>query len=108
MREPRPIICLNSVMELMRLSNTTSLTVRVYAGAQELGGCGDDGIAALGVDEVVQFGFALCFIARDAHDVFAVLCGEVPILIDQRLAHSLRVIYVFAEHDGFSGIGRSL
>ncbi len=59
------------------------------------------GYLALGEDEVIELGFALFVIARDTHDIFAVLRGQIAVFIDQCLTHALCVVDIFAEDDGF-------
>ena len=101
MRVPRPMICLNSVIELMRLSSTISW--QVCASTPVVISCdvvAMTGIGRFGVDEVVELRLALVVVAGDPHDVLAVGGGEVRVGVDQRLPHPLGVVDVLAEDDG--------
>ena len=73
-RVPRPMICLNSVIDLIVLVEHDELAgLRVDAGGHQLRGRGDDRVALVGVDEVVELGLALVVVAGDPHHVLAVL-----------------------------------
>ena len=101
MRVPRPMICLNSVIESMRRSST--IRWQVWASTPVVISCevlAMTGIGGFGVDEVVELGLALVVVAGDAHDVLAVGGGEVGIGVDQGLPHALGVVDVLAEDDG--------
>ena len=80
----------------------------VHAGRQELRGGGDDRIAALGVDEVIQRPLALVVVAGDADDELAevarLLRHPAGDLVDQGRPHPLGVVDVLAEDDGL-GVG---
>ncbi|MNE34618.1 hypothetical protein D3C80_1283470 [compost metagenome] len=73
----------------------------IDAGGHQLAGGGDDRVALFRVDEVIQLGLAFLIIAGDAHDVLAVLCHALGVEVDQGLAHTLGVIDIVAEDDGF-------
>ncbi|MNQ58901.1 hypothetical protein D3C85_731200 [compost metagenome] len=73
----------------------------IDAGGHQLAGGGNDWVARLRVDEVIQLGLAFLVIAGDTHDVFAILGHALRVEVDQGLAHALGVVDVVAEDDGF-------
>ena len=94
------MICLNSVIDLMRLSST--IRRHVWASTPvliKLRGAGNHRVGRLGVDEVVELGLALVVVARDPHDVPAVGGCEIGVGVDHGLAHALSVVDVLAEDD---------
>src|SRR3990167_1551439 len=100
MRVPRPMICLNSVIELMRLSSTMRWQVCASTPVDMLRGGGNDREGGFGIDEIVELCLAFIVVAGDAHHVALIGGGEVGIGVDQCLAHAFGVVDVFTEHDG--------
>ena len=78
----------------------------VHSGGKKLGGGGDDGELGFGVDEVVELGFAFDAIASDTHDVLGVIESQLAGGVGDGYSHTLGVIDVFTEDDGFlEGVG---
>src|SRR5674476_281158 len=101
MRVPRPMICLNSVMELMRLSRTikwqvwASTPVDISCEVVAMTGKVDSGSMKLSSWALPS---SLSPVMRN--HVFAVGSRQVRVGVNQRLAHPFGVVDVFAEDDG--------
>ena len=59
----------------------------------------DDGIGRIDGGEIVELAFPFGIVARNAHDVFGVLCDEVAVFVDESLSHSFCVVDVDAKDD---------
>ena len=80
----------------------------VNACCQQLGCRGDDGIARLRIDEIVEFCLSLRIIAGDPHDIAVVLRDQIGIRIGERLPHAFGVLGVLAKDDRLVETVRSL
>ena len=98
---PRPMICLNSVMELMTRARTMFLQVDVHAGGEQLRGCEDGRSAWSRAPEAVEMAAPdVAFVGGDADNIIRVLLHQIGVEIVQRVAHLVGVFLVDAEDDG--------
>ena len=72
----------------------------IHARAHQLGGGGNDGIAAFRKDKIIQLFFAFLVIAGNTHHIAVVFSHQIRVCIDQGLAHALGVIDVFTKNNG--------
>ena len=73
----------------------------VNAGCHQFGGGNNYGVGAILGNKIIQLRLALCVIACYTHNILGVFSNQVCVFIYQRLPHTLCMVNIHAEYDGF-------